>query len=150
GIDGGGVLREFLTDPSREVFDSDRGLWIANKKNELEEGHSMQGSRHNIRHPRSQQRHGRLGTSFTRTGLSSLQTLLSAAVRLVARRMQLRLPTPHPAPFMLALVIIFLYRGFLKSAVSIPCFSLDRRSCVHKVSKDGVYSARQGFDHVRE
>ena len=35
GIDGGGVFKEFLTDLSKEVFDSDRGLWLANKKNEL-------------------------------------------------------------------------------------------------------------------
>jgi ubiquitin-protein ligase E3 C len=35
GIDGGGVFKEFLTDLSKEVFDSDRGLWLVNKKNEL-------------------------------------------------------------------------------------------------------------------
>lgn len=35
GIDGGGVFKEFLTSLSREVFDKDRGLWLANKKNEL-------------------------------------------------------------------------------------------------------------------
>jgi hypothetical protein len=35
GIDGGGVFKEFFTDLSKEVFDSDRGLWLANKKNEL-------------------------------------------------------------------------------------------------------------------
>ncbi|KAH9925375.1 HECT-domain-containing protein [Epithele typhae] len=35
GIDGGGVFKEFLTSLGREVFDSDRGLWLPNKKNEL-------------------------------------------------------------------------------------------------------------------
>ncbi|PIL22973.1 transporter [Ganoderma sinense ZZ0214-1] len=35
GIDGGGVFKEFLTSLTREVFDTDRGLWLANKKNEL-------------------------------------------------------------------------------------------------------------------
>ena len=35
GIDGGGVFKEFLTSLCKEVFDSDRGLWLANKKNEL-------------------------------------------------------------------------------------------------------------------
>ncbi|KAI9443566.1 HECT-domain-containing protein [Lactarius indigo] len=39
GIDGGGVFKEFLTDLSKEVFDSDRGLWLANKKNELYPSH---------------------------------------------------------------------------------------------------------------
>ncbi|KAI0284136.1 HECT-domain-containing protein [Russula brevipes] len=28
GIDGGGVFKEFFTDLSKEVFDSDRGLWL--------------------------------------------------------------------------------------------------------------------------
>ncbi|KAJ2931954.1 hypothetical protein H1R20_g5141, partial [Candolleomyces eurysporus] len=35
GIDGGGVFKEFFTDLCKEVFDTDRGLWLANKKNEL-------------------------------------------------------------------------------------------------------------------
>ncbi|EJF56635.1 HECT-domain-containing protein [Dichomitus squalens LYAD-421 SS1] len=35
GIDGGGVFKEFLTSLTREVFDTDRGLWLATKKNEL-------------------------------------------------------------------------------------------------------------------
>ncbi|KAF5355124.1 hypothetical protein D9756_005712 [Leucocoprinus leucothites] len=35
GIDGGGVFKEFLTSLSKEVFDTDRGLWLATKKNEL-------------------------------------------------------------------------------------------------------------------
>ena len=35
GIDGGGVFKEFFTSLCREVFDTDRGLWLANKKNEL-------------------------------------------------------------------------------------------------------------------
>jgi ubiquitin-protein ligase E3 C len=39
GIDGGGVFKEFLTDLSKEVFDSNRGLWLANKKNELYPNH---------------------------------------------------------------------------------------------------------------
>ena len=39
GIDGGGVFKEFLTDLSKEVFDSDRGLWLTNKKNELYPSH---------------------------------------------------------------------------------------------------------------
>jgi ubiquitin-protein ligase E3 C len=39
GIDGGGVFKEFFTDLSKEVFDSDRGLWLTNKKNELYPNH---------------------------------------------------------------------------------------------------------------
>ena len=39
GIDGGGVFKEFFTDLSKEVFDGDRGLWLANKKNELYPNH---------------------------------------------------------------------------------------------------------------
>ncbi|KZT00431.1 HECT-domain-containing protein [Laetiporus sulphureus 93-53] len=35
GIDGGGVFKEFLTSLCKEVFDTDRGLWLANKANEL-------------------------------------------------------------------------------------------------------------------
>lgn len=35
GIDGGGVFKEFFTSLCMEVFDTDRGLWLANKKNEL-------------------------------------------------------------------------------------------------------------------
>ncbi|KAH9948904.1 HECT-domain-containing protein [Amylocystis lapponica] len=35
GIDGGGVFKEFLTSLCKEVFDTDRGLWLATKKNEL-------------------------------------------------------------------------------------------------------------------
>jgi len=35
GIDGGGVFKEFLTELCKEVFNSDRGLWLENKKNEL-------------------------------------------------------------------------------------------------------------------
>ena len=35
GIDGGGVFKEFFTELCKEVFDTDRGLWLANKKNEL-------------------------------------------------------------------------------------------------------------------
>ena len=35
GIDGGGVFKEFFTSLCKEAFDTDRGLWLANKKNEL-------------------------------------------------------------------------------------------------------------------
>nr|GAT53416.1 HECT-domain-containing protein [Mycena chlorophos] len=35
GIDGGGVFKEFFTSLCREVFDTDRGLWLANTNNEL-------------------------------------------------------------------------------------------------------------------
>ena len=34
GIDGGGVFKEFFTLLCK-VFDTDQGLWLANKKNEL-------------------------------------------------------------------------------------------------------------------
>ena len=29
------MFKEFLTSLTREVFDTDRGLWLANRKNEL-------------------------------------------------------------------------------------------------------------------
>ncbi|KAL0961250.1 hypothetical protein HGRIS_006212 [Hohenbuehelia grisea] len=35
GIDGGGVFKEFLTSLSKEVFDTDRGLWLSSNNNEL-------------------------------------------------------------------------------------------------------------------
>lgn len=35
GIDGGGVFKEFLTSLVKEVFDSDRGLWLSTKQHEL-------------------------------------------------------------------------------------------------------------------
>jgi ubiquitin-protein ligase E3 C len=35
GIDGGGVFKEFFTELCKEVFDTDRGLWLATEKNEL-------------------------------------------------------------------------------------------------------------------
>ncbi|KAH7885642.1 HECT-domain-containing protein [Phlebopus sp. FC_14] len=35
GIDGGGVFKEFFTSLCKEVFDTDRGLWLANQKNEI-------------------------------------------------------------------------------------------------------------------
>ncbi|KAK0506657.1 HECT-domain-containing protein [Armillaria luteobubalina] len=35
GIDGGGVFKEFFTSLCKEVFDTDRGLWLANNNNEL-------------------------------------------------------------------------------------------------------------------
>ncbi|KAK0440763.1 HECT-domain-containing protein [Armillaria borealis] len=49
GIDGGGVFKEFFTSLCKEVFDTDRGLWLANNNNELypnphgyaKEGHSL-------------------------------------------------------------------------------------------------------------
>jgi acetyl-CoA acyltransferase 1 len=34
GIDGGGVFKEFFTSLCKEVFDTDRSLWLANKRNE--------------------------------------------------------------------------------------------------------------------
>ncbi|KZT59622.1 HECT-domain-containing protein [Calocera cornea HHB12733] len=35
GIDGGGVFKEFLTSLTREAFDVNRGLWLANARQEL-------------------------------------------------------------------------------------------------------------------
>ncbi|KZO97211.1 HECT-domain-containing protein [Calocera viscosa TUFC12733] len=35
GIDGGGVFKEFLTSLTKEAFDVNRGLWLANAKQEL-------------------------------------------------------------------------------------------------------------------
>ncbi|KAI6123405.1 HECT-domain-containing protein [Pisolithus croceorrhizus] len=35
GIDGGGVFKEFFTSLCKEVFDTDRGLWLETKKNEI-------------------------------------------------------------------------------------------------------------------
>lgn len=35
GIDAGGLFKEFFTSLCKEVFDTDRGLWLANMKNEL-------------------------------------------------------------------------------------------------------------------
>ncbi|KAF8531258.1 hypothetical protein JB92DRAFT_2852681 [Gautieria morchelliformis] len=35
GIDGGGVFKEFLTSLSKEAFDTNRGLWLATKQQEL-------------------------------------------------------------------------------------------------------------------
>lgn len=35
GIDGGGVFKEFLTTLTRQVFDTDRGLWRTNERQEL-------------------------------------------------------------------------------------------------------------------
>ena len=35
GIDGGGVFKEFLTSLTKEVFDSDRGLWLSTRQHEL-------------------------------------------------------------------------------------------------------------------
>ncbi|TFY75116.1 hypothetical protein EWM64_g8895 [Hericium alpestre] len=35
GIDGGGVFKEFFTELCKEVFDTNRGLWLTNKNNEL-------------------------------------------------------------------------------------------------------------------
>ena len=35
GIDGGGVFKEFFTSLSKEVFDTNRGLWLTTAQNEL-------------------------------------------------------------------------------------------------------------------
>ncbi|KPV73246.1 uncharacterized protein RHOBADRAFT_38436 [Rhodotorula graminis WP1] len=35
GIDGGGLFKELLTSLSKEVFNTDRGLWLATSQNEL-------------------------------------------------------------------------------------------------------------------
>ncbi|ORX33914.1 hypothetical protein BD324DRAFT_665268 [Kockovaella imperatae] len=35
GIDGGGLFKEFLTSLNKEVFNTDRGLWLATDQNEL-------------------------------------------------------------------------------------------------------------------
>jgi ubiquitin-protein ligase E3 C len=35
GIDGGGLFKEWLTSLSKEVFDTNRGLWLATDQNEL-------------------------------------------------------------------------------------------------------------------
>ncbi|KAI5476557.1 ubiquitin-protein ligase E3 C [Pseudohyphozyma bogoriensis] len=35
GIDGGGLFKELLTSLSKEAFDTDRGLWLATKEQEL-------------------------------------------------------------------------------------------------------------------
>ncbi|TIA87455.1 hypothetical protein E3P99_03162 [Wallemia hederae] len=32
GVDGGGLFKEFLTSLAKEVFDTDRGLWLSNEK----------------------------------------------------------------------------------------------------------------------
>ncbi|RDX43479.1 HECT-domain-containing protein [Lentinus brumalis] len=49
GIDGGGVFKEFLTSLCKEVFDTDRGLWLANKKNELYPApHSLATESHSL------------------------------------------------------------------------------------------------------
>lgn len=56
GIDGGGVFKEFFTDLSKEVFDSDRGLWLVNKKNELYPNHGSYATQRKISQtPRSLQ-----------------------------------------------------------------------------------------------
>ncbi|KAF9009589.1 hypothetical protein BDQ17DRAFT_1388399 [Cyathus striatus] len=49
GIDGGGVFKEFLTSLAKEVFDTDRGLWLATKKHELYPNpHSYATESHNL------------------------------------------------------------------------------------------------------
>ncbi|EIW71232.1 hypothetical protein M231_06447 [Tremella mesenterica] len=35
GVDGGGLFKEFLTNLSKEVFDTERGLWLATDQNAL-------------------------------------------------------------------------------------------------------------------
>lgn len=49
GIDGGGVFKEFFTSLCKEVFDTDRGLWLANKRNEIYPNpHSYATEPHNL------------------------------------------------------------------------------------------------------
>ncbi|KIK81041.1 hypothetical protein PAXRUDRAFT_833139 [Paxillus rubicundulus Ve08.2h10] len=49
GIDGGGVFKEFFTSLCKEAFDTDRGLWLANKKNEIYPNpHSYATEPHNL------------------------------------------------------------------------------------------------------
>ena len=45
GIDGRGVFKEFIPSLRKEVFDSDRGLWLTNKQNELYPNPSAESSR---------------------------------------------------------------------------------------------------------
>ncbi|KGB75097.1 ubiquitin-protein ligase E3 C [Cryptococcus deuterogattii 99/473] len=49
GIDGGGLYKEFLTILSKEVFDSNRGLWLTTDQNELYPNpHSYASESHNL------------------------------------------------------------------------------------------------------
>ncbi|KAA1475594.1 HECT-domain-containing protein [Dentipellis sp. KUC8613] len=49
GIDGGGVFKEFFTALCKEVFDTNRGLWLTNKHNELYPNpHSYATETHNL------------------------------------------------------------------------------------------------------
>ncbi|WVR04680.1 hypothetical protein IAU60_001691 [Kwoniella sp. DSM 27419] len=49
GIDGGGLFKEFLTSLSQEVFDTNRGLWLATDQNELYPNpHSYATERHQL------------------------------------------------------------------------------------------------------
>jgi hypothetical protein len=74
GIDGGGVFKEFFTDLSKEVFDSDRGLWLANKKNELYPNYGSYATQRkhlpNTRRLQSQSSFSLKHTVSTGTGLS--------------------------------------------------------------------------------
>jgi len=50
GIDGGGVFKEFLTSLVKEVFHTDRGLWLENEQHELyPNSHSYATEGHNLR-----------------------------------------------------------------------------------------------------
>ncbi|KAG1784544.1 HECT-domain-containing protein [Suillus plorans] len=49
GIDGGGVFKEFFTSLCKEVFDTDRGLWLETKRNEIYPNpHSYATEPHNL------------------------------------------------------------------------------------------------------
>ncbi|KAF9222782.1 HECT-domain-containing protein [Gyrodon lividus] len=49
GIDGGGVFKEFFTSLCKEALDTDHGLWLANKKNEIYPNpHSYATEPHNL------------------------------------------------------------------------------------------------------
>ncbi|WVO16628.1 hypothetical protein L204_104307 [Cryptococcus depauperatus] len=49
GIDGGGLYKEFLTMLSKEIFDTNRGLWLVTNQNELYPNpHSYASESHNL------------------------------------------------------------------------------------------------------
>jgi hypothetical protein len=75
GIDGGGVFKEFFTDLSKEVFDSDRGLWLVNKKNELYPNHGSYAT---------QRKHFPNVASFTVSKFSSFKRIVSTGTGLSA------------------------------------------------------------------
>lgn len=74
GIDGGGVFKEFLTDLSKEVFDSDRGLWLANKKNELYPNHGSYAT---------QRKHFPNAVLFTKSNLGFSKHIVSTGTDLL-------------------------------------------------------------------